>query len=269
MEGKSYLRMKLNIVTIVLDGQPYIERHISVFQSLTIPWTWHIREGAAANTHCTRWCKIQRLRVSNDGTHEYLESIKDPRVKFYSQTWWDGKIAMFNDVADHIDEPCVLMEIDSDELWTVDQIKLIVELFELNPDVNLMRFYCNYFVGPDIITMGQDCYGNNPGEWLRAWRFKPGMRFDSHEPPVLGGNIGKCLSREITQAWGLVFNHYAYATKAQVAYKEKFYGYKNATVHWQRLQQNQNWPVKLRNFLPWVDDHVMATRIKEIEQKGF
>ena len=254
--------MKLNIASIILDGMPYVERHIPVFQSLTMPWTWHVREGAAANTHCTKWCRRQRQRMSEDGTHEYLQKISLwGNVEYYGQSWWDGKVEMFNDIVKHIDEPCILMQIDVDEIWTKEQLEKIVALFEQYPSARWMKFYCRYFVGPDIITVGENCYGNNSYEWIRAWRFQPGMVFERHEPPVLAGNQGNYIDREATIKHGLVFDHFAYATEAQVAYKESFYGYKDAVKHWNRLQENTEWPVKLKDFLPWVDDKAMATRI--------
>jgi hypothetical protein len=258
----SQTEMKLNIITICLDGEPYIERHIPVFQSLNTRWTWSIREGAAANTHCTRWCRRQRPRLSEDGTHEYLKKISLwGNVEYYGQSWWDGKCQMFNDVVKHITEPCILMEIDADEMWTKEQLEKIVKLFEDNPSANHMRFFCRYFVGPDIITVGENCYGNNPGEWIRAWRFTPGMLYERHEPPVLGGNQGNYIDRDETRKRGLVFDHFAYAMEKHVEYKESFYGYKDAVKHWKRLQENKNWPVKLKEYLPWVDDRAMATRI--------
>lgn len=256
--------MKLNIVTVVLDGEPYIERHIAVFQSLTVPWTWHIREGAAANTHCTKWCRRQRPRLSEDGTHEYLQKISlYGNVEYYGQSWWDGKVEMFNDVVKHIDEPCVLMEIDSDEIWTKEQLEKIVRMFEDNPQCDWMKFYCRYFVGPDIITVGDMCYGNNGGyEWIRAWRFKPGMKFDSHEPPNLAGNKGNCFDREFTRFHKLVFDHFSWCDEKTVAYKLDFYNYgKQHLESWKRLQKNKTWPTKLKTWMPWVDDRAMAKRI--------
>lgn len=255
--------MKLQIITIVLNGEPYIERHLPVFQSLSIPWTWHIREGAAANTHCTKWCRRQQPGFSTDGTHEYLHTIQDwGNVEYYGQTWWDGKVSMFNDVVKHISEPSVLMEVDSDEIWTKEQLEKIVWLFEQNPDIQRMQFFCRYFVGPDLITVGENCYGNNSYEWLRAWRFAPGMLFDSHEPPVLAGNRGNMLNRNSTRELGLVFDHFAYATEKAVAYKEQFYGYKDAVKHWRRLQANQHFPTYLKPYLPWVDNQAVVDRIK-------
>lgn len=256
--------MKLNIITIVLDGEPFIERHLPVFQSLTIPWCWNIREGAAANTKCTKWCRRQRPRLSEDGTHEYIQKIAlYGNVEYYGQSWWDGKVEMFNDVVKHIDEPCVLMEIDADEIWTKEQLEKIVRLFVDNPQCSWMKFYCRYFVGPGIITVGDMCYGNNGGyEWIRAWRFKPGMTFLSHEPPNLAGNQGNCFDREFTKYHGLVFDHFSWCDEKTVAYKLDFYNYgKQHLESWKRLQENKKWPTKLKPYMPWVDDRVMATRI--------
>lgn len=256
--------MKLNIVTIVLNGEPWIERHLAEFEKLTCDWTWHIREGQAANVNCTRWCKMLKPSLSGDGTHEYLKSIsKHPRVKAFSQSWWSGgKVQMFNDMLKFIEEPCVLMEVDSDECWTAEQLETIVSLFSNRPEVDHMRFFCRYFVGPDIITTTPDAYGNNSGEWLRAWRFQPGMRFAKHEPPVLPGADQCGLDRDETWLKGLVFDHFAYATEAQLRYKEKFYGYKDAVAHWKRLQANTVWPVEdLRLFLPWVGVNVRAEKL--------
>lgn len=260
--------MKLNIITIVLDGEPWIRRHLAEFEKLTdrgIDWKWHIREGAAANTHCTQWCKRQPPRFSIDGTHEYLTSpeiFRHNRIDIAGKLWWDGKVAMFNSAFERIIEPCILMQIDSDELWTADNIERTVQLFTSYPYAQRAYFRCNYYVGPDLITVGSDCYGNNPGEWLRAWRFRPGMMFDSHEPPVLAGNRGEYVSREVTSDMGILFDHMAYATKKQVAYKEHFYGYRGAVQQWERLQKaNVSQPTLLKKYLPWVDGKAMVVRV--------
>lgn len=257
--------MRLNIVSIVLDGEPYIERHLPVFQSLSTPWTWHVREGAAANTHCTRWCRRQKPRLSLDGTHEYLQSISlAGNVEYYGQSWWDGKIEMFNDVVKHIDEPGILMEIDADEIWTKEQLEKIVRLFDDNPQADWMRFYCRYWVGPHKLLLSKQGYGNRGTEWVRAWRFRPGMKFNSHEPPVLDGNKGNCLDREFTKHHGLVFSHYAYCTPQQLEYKQAFYGYSKALDEWERFQKNKKWPVDVSQFLHWIEPGIIGDDVSTI-----
>lgn len=255
--------MKLVIFTIVLDGQPWIEKHLPVFSKLTIPWRWIICEGAAANNGSTKWCKPQISRLSNDGTTEYLCRLRrDPRLTIMQRPLWNSKDHMVNAVVQEITAPCVLMEIDADELWTTTQIENVVKYFKRYNDVTSMQFQCSYFVGKNLILKGEHCYGDMDYEWWRAWRYEPGLRFISHEPPVLDrGTLGykvfkheHCIGR---------FDHMAYATEAQVKYKEKFYGYDGLLEGWKRLQAQETFPVPLRDFFPHVKDNAMVVRLYE------
>jgi hypothetical protein len=257
--------MKLHILTIVLDGMPFLPIQFTTFNRLACDWTWHIVEGAAANVHCTSWCRPQPPRLSRDGSHEFIGSLSThPRVRSIAREWWPGgKVEMCNAGIEGITEPGLLLQVDMDELWSADQIDRIVDLFSRPPrglSFSAARFFCRYFVGPNLVTLGEECYGNNPGEWLRAWRLAPGARFTQHEPPRFEG-ADEHLDRETTRGLGLVFDHYAYAFESQVAYKEQFYGYEGAVAHWRRLQANDVWPARLREFLPWVDDRALATSL--------
>jgi len=254
----------IHFITIVLDGMPYIKWHHEVFNTLPFKWQWLITEGAAMNNHCTSWAKRQPGRLSRDGTSAYLLGLaaKNKSVSVFQRPLWNGKIEMVNAHSKKLITPGIVMEIDADEIWSADQLRIINSTFNAYPNLMGMRFYCRYFVGPDIITVGENCYGNNPGEWMRAWRTDGMMRFSRHEPPVFNGNRGWIMPREETRLLGLVFDHFAYASESQVAYKEQFYGYKGAVEQWRRLQANTEWPVRLKDFLPWVDDRVQAIRIQ-------
>jgi hypothetical protein len=267
--------MKLQIITIVLDGYRFLPTQFYVLNSLPpeIDWHWWVSEGVADNTHCTQWCKKIEPRLSNDGTTGFLRHLNayHPRVHHFPTSHWDGKVSMFNHVLKRLKEPCVLMEIDADELWTSEQIQNIYRIFTAVPPFNLKafncaRFFCRYFVGPNLVAVGEDCYGNNPNEWLRAWRYEPGMTFKTHEPPCLSGvnEPGKenCVSRKMTRENGMVFDHPAYMFREQVAFKETFYGYADAVKHWERLQAYEGpLPTPLKPFLHWVDDRVQVGRI--------
>lgn len=259
--------MTIHFSSIVLDGMPWISFHYPIFRRLTFPWTWSIMEGVAENTKCTSWCKKIPPRLSNDGTTQYLESLRfDPRIKLYQKPLWHGKHEMVNAPLGNIKEDCLLWQVDSDEIWTVEQIEKVRRLFLQHPARNQAFFYCRYFVGPDIVTVGNDSYGNNPDEWLRVWRFKPGMKFLSHEPPKLTIASPRSFTRDETHREGLVFDHYAYATEKQLALKQQYYGgnsglYVNAVEDWKRLQKATIFPCKLRSYLPWVDGKAEAVRI--------
>lgn len=255
---------RLCIFTICLDGQPWITNHLPIFNRLRIPWTWVIVEGVARNVGSTKWCSRLEPRLSNDGTTAYIRSIEHhPNVRYISRLEWEGgKDQMVCRALDEFKEPGVLLQVDSDELWLPEQLQTIVAAFQHNPQIMWMQFFCRYFLGQNIVITSENTYGNRQGEWLRAWRFKPGMRFYTHEPPILlGAEVYHTpgFDRVLTRQMGLVFDHPAYATEAQVALKEKYYNYPNATQRWKMLQANREWPVNdVSQFLPWVGPGVTA-----------
>lgn len=256
-KGKFNSAMKLVAFTIVLDGEPFIERHLPVFHQLTIPWQWIVVEGAAGNTADTAWCKEQEPRLSLDGTHEYLSLLHGTIHHIWSEDLWLNKTDMCNAALACIHEPCVLMQIDADEIWTAEQLEKIVTLFEEHPTLAAARFACRYFVGPALLLQGEHCYGDFDNEWLRAWRFTPGDTFAAHEPPLLRQGSWPherydSLQKDESRKLGLVFDHFPYVTEAQVAYKEKFYGYTGLLDQWKALQRNQEWPVPLSRFFAHV-----------------
>lgn len=255
--------MKLEIFTIVLDGQPWIEKHLTEFELSGVDYRWNIVEGVAANVRDTAWCRHIEPRLSNDGTTEYLKTIAEhPRVRLFQSPLWNGKAEMVNIPLLTIDSECVLLQVDSDEMWSSDQLRRIVDLFTTYPHKHWAQFFCRYFVGPDIVITSENTYGNKWDEWKRAWRFTPGSYFQSHEPPVLTPSVDNLdgFSREYTASRGLIFDHMAYATERQVMFKERYYGYGGAVHNWRRLQSNQQWPARLRDFLPWVNDDAIVER---------
>jgi len=258
------MSLSLQIFTIVKNGQPWISHHLPVFHDLTVPWHWVIAHGTSAAVHDTAWMAPQEPGLSTDGTTEFLAGLKNhPRVTVLERSIWDGKASQCNACLQAIEargiKECLLLEVDSDELWTAQQLETLSGWFKEDSTVAAARFRCTFHVGMNIVTTTDDAYGNNPGEWLRAWRFKSGMRFVSHEPPNLAGNQGHILSRDETTAAGLVFDHFSYCTEAQLRFKETAYRYPNALAQWRRLQANTEWPVnRLKNFLPWVDDRATA-----------
>lgn len=243
---------------------PFISWHYPVFRQLPFEWHWTVVEGAAAPENCTSWCAPMPPGLSTDGTREYLDSVSmfDRRVVLLRSACWHGKAAMFNAACELIQEPGLLWQVDSDEIWSLDQIVKMRDMFRNDPKRNSARFFCRYFVGPDIAITSRNC-GNNTGyEWNRVWKVKPGVRFISHEPPKLEAIEENPFTHKETEEAGLVFDHFAYATEAQVAFKEKYYGsennscgvrYKGATERWRKLQMNTKWPSIIgKDFMPWV-----------------
>ena len=253
--------MKLHILTLVLNGMPWIAAQWSNIVRCGVDYHWHIVEGAASNVNCTAWCKRIEPQYSHDGTSEFLANLQhNSRVTVHRSPMWNGKVAMCNAAMEGIKDQGVLLQMDSDELWTPYQLKTISHLFPKKETHAF--FWCRYFFGPDIVMTTRNCYANNPRqEWKRAWKVEPGMKFKSHEPPVMEGE-DEAVEHRITERCDLVFDHYGYALEKQVAFKEIYYGYTNAVAEWKNLQNNQVWPAKLCDYLSWVKDpNCLVSRI--------
>ncbi len=250
----------LHVLTLALDCAPFLLHHLTALDGLSVPWRWYVVEGRAAPVRDTAWCRALPGCVSTDGTHEMLQEFaaRHPRVVHLHRPLWQGKTTMCNAGLERAKETGVLLQMDSDEMWSIDQLQMIYELLRTAKETHA-RFRCLYRVGLNIKTVGSNCYGNNPDEWLRAWKYHGTERFNSHEPPVLAGNRGEGLSLEITQACGLVFDHFAYCFERQVKEKCDYYGYGQTGLHgWRQLQSNTAWPARLASFLPWVKDETQC-----------
>ena len=272
--------LPIHFFTIVLNGEPFIRYHEAVFRALPFDWHWHIVEGVASLSHDTGWSLASGGRVldsvhdrgrSNDGTSAYLDELaaRHPeRITIHRKPldrFWDGKREMVNAPLPHIHTPGLLWQVDADELWTAEQIRTVHALFQANPGRTAAYYWCDYFVGPERVISTRHNYAQNPRqEWLRTWRFEPGMTWAAHEPPTLVGADGKDRAQidpftqdEMEEA-GVVFQHFAYATEAQAAFKESYYGYKDARAHWRRLQEEVTGSALLRDYLPWVSDETLV-----------
>jgi hypothetical protein len=256
--------MKLVVFTIVKNGMPFIPTIFFNLQATHLDWRWIIAEGSSLNTHCTSWCRQQEPGLSCDGTTEFLDMISShPRVTVLRKEMWDGKVEMCNACLALIKDPCVLMQMDADEIWRPDAIEKLVQAFSDDPMTAVCQVKCRYFLGVNIVATSRNGYGNNRGEWLRAWRFTPGDKFNRHEPPLLQQCArGHYLNPDWLAMDGVAFDHYAWWSENQAAYKEQFYGYAGALAHWRHLQSNLDWPVKdLRKFMPWAGDNSSADKL--------
>jgi hypothetical protein len=256
--------MKKIAFTIVLNGMPFIQKQAEILPKVFDEW--HIIEGATLPVKDTAWCQNIDNRfyaddkLSVDGTTEFIDSIVDNKKVFVHRKgdFWNGKTEMCAQI-EPLMKNCILMQFDVDEIWTIKTLTEVLDYVGLrkydvtSPKIDGMLFRCNYYVGPNLITTGSDCYGNNPGEWCRLWIIRDQTTWKSHEPPRIHG-LTDFLSRERTEMFGWTFDHYAYVLESQLMFKENFYGYTGALENWKRLQMNRQFPVFLRNFLPWVKD---------------
>ncbi len=264
--------LPIHFFTIVLNGEPFIRHHLEQFLKLPFRWQWHIIEGVAELKHDTAWSlpnggkisdALHDNGLSNDGTTGYLDLIarEHPgRITLHRKPtgqFWDGKREMVNAPLTAINEECLLWQVDADELWLAGQIEAMREMFIVSPHRTAAYFHCDYFVGPRKYVSSLDTWATYPKDWLRLWRFSPGMKWSAHEPPIIldpkrqNPALLSPFSRDETLRQGITFQHFAYATEAQVRFKEIYYGYKDAVSHWNRLQQTVG-PVNPGDFLPWA-----------------
>ncbi|HEX3974338.1 MAG TPA: glycosyltransferase family 9 protein, partial [Stellaceae bacterium] len=274
--------LTIHFFTIVLNGMPFIASQIDEMLKLPFEWHWHVVEGVASLSHDTAWsaakggridASFHRNGLSNDGTSEYLDTLArahPDRITIYRKPagiFWDGKIEMVRAPLARIDEECLLWEIDVDEFWTATAYARLRDMFSLNPDRTAAYFICLFFF-KNLVVNSANTYGNHLAyEWLRVWRFRPGDRWLSHEPPRLGRRSGdgegwndlgalNPFSHGETLRNDLVFRHYAYVLPTQLRFKEIYYGYRNALKEWEDLPATG--PVRLRDHLSWIDDDTTA-----------
>ncbi|QWD74390.1 glycosyltransferase family 2 protein [Polynucleobacter sp. TSB-Sco08W16] len=278
--------LEIHFFTIVLNGRPFIEQHIETFSSLSIKWHWHIIEGVADLKNDTSWslknggaipASLHLNGLSNDGTTDYIDELQKKypnNISVYRKengAFWNGKLEMINAPLKKIKKECLLWEIDVDEFWSRNQILETLSMFEENPNKYGAFYWCNFYVGPELVIATRFGYGNNPQfEWQRTWRYKPHFIWSSHEPPMLierdySGKIRPVIARgffshDETEARGLIFQHRAYVNEKQLEFKEIYYGYKDAKSQWNELQNCKKFPVKLSNFFSWVNDDTIVEK---------
>jgi glycosyltransferase involved in cell wall biosynthesis len=275
--------LPVHFFTIVLNGKPFIEYHESVLNALSFDWHWHIIEGVATLTKDTGWSlenggkiteQIHNNGLSNDGTTEYLDVLvakHQKKITVYrkgSSQFWNGKQEMVSAPLANISETCLLWQIDSDELWTSNQITQVRNAFINNPTKTAANYWCWYFVGPNKVINSRNCYAQNPNqEWLRTWLFEPGDIWGAHEPPTLLRltkevnnksklvNVAKIdpFTHDEMEKIGAVFQHFAYVTEAQIKFKEIYYGYRNVLEKWEELQKLSQFGY-LKDYFSWVSD---------------
>lgn len=275
--------LPIHFFTMVLDGMPFITHHLPEFRKLPFRWHWHVAEGPSASVKCGEWAakngghlpyRYLETGGSQDGTLQYLygqnpKEISIDKVCCRRPLVWNGKIEMIQRIMKRIDEPCLLWEIDADEIWTAEQIITARDMFLSDPTRTAAIYRCYYFVGPNLVITSLETYGNHNGEWRRTWRYEPGDVWKSHEPPVLirdGKDVAEInpFRYQHTMPNGLIFQHFAYATEAQAAFKEEYYGYKGAVKAWKRLQDYQSFPCALKDFFPWVTDGAIVNRASAV-----
>jgi len=271
----------------VYNGQPWIRGQAEFFRKLQgVDWRWHVVEGLAEHVRDTAWCReaggsiskfeIRNSNLSTDGTSEFLDELKKEfgdRVFVYRPPGaepWPGKKAMIDSFLPRLENDCLLWQLDVDELWRPQQVVEITAEFVRKPDLTSAWFDCDYFFGWDRCSSQPGVFGNfREFEWLRVWRYRDGDQWESHEPPALvreveGGrreDVGRIrpMKQEATRAKGWKFQHYAMTDRAQMEFKEIYYGYRGLTAGLDRLEQAGRSEPLVRRLFSHIRDKEIGT----------
>ena len=269
----------VHFFTIVLNGMPFVPIQWEIMKRLRCEWHWHIVEGVAGLENDTAWSvdnggtipkRFQSSFLSDDGTREFLDQIAaevPDRVHIYRKEGvWNGKIEMCRAPLRSISTEVLLWQLDADEIWDPRTIEEVRNRFAADADLMAAQFRCRFFVAPDLVLDNAGFYGNDDDrEWRRVWRYRPGDNWLTHEPPALmrdGMDLFsfQCLKSEETHTNGWSFDHFAYVTGSQLAFKEDYYGYRGAVEGWNNLCLQKGSEVRPGAFLSWIPGEVWATR---------
>jgi len=248
--------LPVHFFTLVYNGMPFIKYHLEVFKMLPFKWHWHIIEGPAQHGQ-DRGSKHHKARggdvtvTQDDGTTAYLNEImSDPRVTVYRKDIWNGKVDMANAPLQNIKEKCVLWQIDSDELYSLEDLTKAYNLFMMRPEKNIGIIGFYQFVGPNKYVLELDKYDTLLDTWgthkyARLFRYVPGLKWTSHAPPTLSYDKIKSIDLNMR------IHHYAYVLEKQIEFKSQYYGYRKFLDKWRKLQETDG-VVKLGDFFPWL-----------------
>lgn len=211
-------------ISIVLNGAHHIERQLSNGTPDNFD-KWIIVHGASKNTNCTAWCKeipekYHKKGRSVDATNRLLLKMYadyDNVTVVEKDGLWNGKVEMFNTALNHVTEDCWLWQVDIDEYWKPKQLKGAESVLE-NLGADVGTFACDYLLSDDIIVRGTWGEATEHG-YRRLWKYQPGRKFLSHEPPKIEGEKAQCPTHLLPR-----FKHLSYYDYADVKFKAAWYG---------------------------------------------
>ena len=249
--------------TIIFNGLHHLKHNIYYKKVLDIFDYWVVVEGASKSNGSTYWCKMIPNELHNngssvDGTIEFLSDVKSDKLIFVkSNGFWDSKDHQVNTAISKVKEitnKCFLWEIDIDEQWELESV-INAESELIKTGAKTGRFFCEYFVGKDLIAKGE--WGEGP--YNRLWNWN-GEYFKTHEPPVLehGNGVEVNLSPR--------FNHFSYYFEKDVVFKNSWYsGHENILERWKKLQLRDDFPVHVSELITggWGRTNTYIHKIKK------
>lgn len=236
--------------TIILNGLHHIKHNDYYIKMLDNFDYWVVVDGANKSLGSTSWCKsipdeYHNNGASNDGTVEFLSSIQENYENLIfvkSNGLWNSKDEQVNVAISEIKKitnECYLWQIDIDEQWDLDSLKLAEEILKSN-NAKTGIFNCEYYVGDNLVSKGE--WGES--NYIRLWDWK-GEYFHMHEPPIIIGGNGKTININDVK-----FKHYSYFFEKDVKFKNDYYsGHDDIYNKWLEIKKRDDFPIHISNLI--------------------
>lgn len=188
--------------------------------------------------------------TSMDKTNEILHSFPDP----------ENKIKIIHGQYEEKDQQCnaylkflrddieYLWNLDSDEVYTSENIKKIIEFLENEKPTSVGVRSRTFYGGFEKYLTGFELKTDN---FLRIFKITPGCSWLTHRPPTIKYPINSGIlkkhvnSDELYNKTGAEMHHYSYVFPRQVYNKINYY---KAKVSMNKCIENYFYKV----YLPWV-----------------
>jgi len=161
-----------------------------------------------------------------DNYNDYAGKIKIIHGQFEEKT--EECNAYIPYIRDDID---YLWQIDSDEIYTLDNIEKIKKVLIEEKPTSVGVRSCTFYGGFNNYLTG---FEQNNDNFLRIFKYEKGCYWETHRPPTIHypNNIERkhISSDELFSRWGIEMHHYSYVFPRQVKNKMEYYS-KSLNVH--------------------------------------
>ncbi len=203
--------------------------------------------------------------TSRDRTLEIIRNFPDPqhKIRLVASRSWEHKDEMVEAYLSKVTGDYVF-HVDSDEIWLRETLEKIRAILAKDSSITCLEFHPLHF-WHNFQTVLVEGHWEEP--FMRIFKYEPGARWKSHEPPILlnpqGVPYNNIRKVNATREWGLSFHHYSYLTPEQAKWKSRFfrmYGMDApSSDHSTSVGMTSDWYEKV--WLPWAKD---PTRIEAI-----
>ena len=211
------------------------------------------------------WQKRGKV-TSEDNTNYILDNFPDP----------DNKIKIVHGQFSEKDDQCkaymkylnddidYIWNLDSDEIYTTDDIKKIIHFLKSENPTSVGIRSCSFYGGFDDYLTGFEL---NKDNFLRIFKVVPGCTWATHRPPTIqypsGSNI---IRKHIDSDWlwdnlGVQMYHYSYVFPRQVYNKISYY---KSEISRQNCIDDYYQNV----YLPWVKSDSINRKFIESKYLG-